>query len=165
VSHLVTEGALAALFGVDRRTATRWVSAGLPVLRRRGRVVEFDLAAAITWVRGRDKADADARLAAALARSDPDASRARKLALEGDLLQMKKDRESGLTVSAAQAAADLVSVALTVRASLLNVGAIAVQSGVVEPAKEAALDQIIRDALTAMAEREERKEREEKNET
>jgi phage terminase Nu1 subunit (DNA packaging protein) len=164
VSHLVTEGALAALFGVDRRTATRWVSAGLPVLRRRGRVVEFDLSAAITWVRGRDKADADARLAAALARSDPDASRARKLALEGDLLQMKKDRETGESISRAEAEADLKSVALTVRDNLLNVPARAVQAGVVEPAKEAALDRIIRDALTAIAEREE-KEREEKNET
>jgi phage terminase Nu1 subunit (DNA packaging protein) len=145
----VTASVLAALVGVDRRTVSRWLAEGLPAARD-ARGLRIDVGAAVRWIRVRDLRDAEERLAAQRARLDPESGRARKVLAEALLREMDVRERAGLLMLKEDVDATWAQAIVAFREAVLSITGHAVQSGVIPPAKEPALDELCREALTAL---------------
>lgn len=134
----------ADLCAVHAQTVSNWIRDGLPISRRAGRAY-VDLAVGFPWVRAKDREALDA----ARSRTDPDGARAAKTAAEARLKELDLAEREGSIVQAAEVEARWSEVITAIRESVMSVPAVAVQGGLVEPAREADLASVCRDALVA----------------
>lgn len=145
----VNAGQFAELVQAHHNTVGNWIKAGMPVSHRKGNAAVIDLWAAIPWVRARDRQEVEEARNA----HDPESARARKVLAEARLKEMELAEREGRTITVEEATAAGLAVADAVREALLGVAGAAVQAGLVAPEQEAALDALVRDALTALSRR------------
>lgn len=147
---LLNASAFADLVGVHHNTIGNWLKEGLPG-RRRNRETQIDMAAAVPWVIARQRRDLEAELALLRSGLDEDANKAAKVAAEARLKELDLAERQGRLVYADEVEARWSQVAVAVREAMMAVPGQAVQSGIIEPAREAEMDQIVRDALSTLA--------------
>jgi phage terminase Nu1 subunit (DNA packaging protein) len=142
---------LAAFLGVDRTTVMLWVRQGLPMVRRAGPrgAHQIDLAAAVRWLRARDQADAEERLA----RANPDAevARVRKLRAEARLAELDAAAREGELVPAAQVGERWARRVGAARERFLTLPAVLVSRGLVDPGREGEATALVHEALAELA--------------
>jgi phage terminase Nu1 subunit (DNA packaging protein) len=147
----VSEQTLARLFGVDRRTVSRWVRAGLSA-EKQGRVLSIDVAVAIRWVRDRDAEAAEERIATIRATPALDVARTRKVSAEARIAEANAAAREGELLPAVAVGERWTARILAARERLLVVPSVAVQSGVVAADREQDLGRLVHEALTELAE-------------
>lgn len=147
----VNEQTLAELFGVDRRTVSRWIKAGLPA-EKHGRAKLIDLSVAIRWVRERDAETAEARIAAVRSTPDLDVARARKVSAEARIAEANAAAREGELLPAAAVGERWTKRIIAARERFLSLAPVAVQSGLVAAAHEQALQQLVHEGLQELSE-------------
>jgi phage terminase Nu1 subunit (DNA packaging protein) len=152
MSHVpsVSQDVLAQIFGVDRRTVSRWIRAGLPA-GKKGRELSIDLAVAVQWVRTRDAESTEARIAAVRANPDLEAVRARKLTAEARIAEANAAAREGELLSASEVRHRWTSRILAARERLLTLSPVAVQAGLIQPAHERELQRLVNEALSELS--------------
>lgn len=152
-SDLLTWSELSSALGADLPTAphavtiSKWVQQGMPVAERGrgGRPSRYDLEAVRAWLRQRTEA-ADAGAPIDVARE-----RARYFRLQADRTELDVRKRAGELVEAAEVEQRWASIVTAVRESLLSLPDVAVQRGIVAPANEDALVELVDEALRDLA--------------
>jgi phage terminase Nu1 subunit (DNA packaging protein) len=141
----VTSTHFGALCGVHHNTVSTWVKDGLPVIRV-GRRALVNLAVGFPWVRARDAA----AVKEARAAGDPESAKGAKLQAEARLKEMDLAEREARLVAADDVEETWAHALVSVREAVMAVAGNAVQSGVILPAQESELEDLCREALTAL---------------
>jgi phage terminase Nu1 subunit (DNA packaging protein) len=144
----------AQLLGADPRTVAAWIAKdGMPTTNRRGANGRplVDPVAAVAWIRARERRAAEERLRAALAQTQDPLDR--KRTAEAELREMDVARRKGDLVPRDEIERQWSQLASATREAMLAVPGMAVQLGVVDRPAELRLEDLVRDALTALASR------------
>lgn len=146
----VSAGQFADLCGVHHNTVGNWIKEGLPHLRSR-RLTKIDVAAGFTWVRTRDRAEHETELATLRDARGSEASKAARAAADARMRELDLAEREGTLISADDVEARWTQIVIATREAVMGLPAIAVQSGLIDPARETHLTAICRDALAALA--------------
>jgi phage terminase Nu1 subunit (DNA packaging protein) len=111
----VGTGELADLFGVDTDSIGVWCGQGMPHRRASG-MRKFEVAKCVQWRRSQDKRDTREGIA-----PDEGKQRARKLAAEAELAELKIRERKGELVSMVDAERQIERVVATIRGRILAI--------------------------------------------
>jgi phage terminase Nu1 subunit (DNA packaging protein) len=172
--HLLSLADFAGLLGKHRTTVQQWIRDGMPVAKVRGGkqgAHQIELGPALEWHQARleaqleerlrqvesafeerlqaKEASFEARLKALMSSPDIDAARARKTAAEADIAEMERDQKRGDLVPTVDVEERWAGMIISLRENVMAIPGVAVQSGLIPPAREVDLETACRDALTS----------------
>lgn len=136
----------AALVGAHRNSVSTWAAEGMPHEQRENETV-VEIAAGFQWLVARHKRE----MKELREKSDPDGARTAKIAAEARLREMDVAEREGKLIDAAEAADGWTQDLTTIREEVMSIAGNAVQSGVIAPGQEVALEALCRDALVSVS--------------
>jgi phage terminase Nu1 subunit (DNA packaging protein) len=151
---LVNVSQLTELYKVNRNTVDAWLKAGLPSTAptegnlAAGRLVH--LATAVRWVRDMYSEKHDAVVEKLRAKIEGGAKE-RKLEAEARIKEVEAAERERKVLQSADVEAMMLSEADATREGMLGVARDAVQTGLIRPDQEAALQDLVRGALLSLA--------------
>ena len=142
------------MYGVHRNTVVRWLEDGLPSTDPAGGALSagrmVHLVIGVRWVRDHHAAKHDAAVQKLRAKIEGGAKE-RKLEAEARIKEIDAAERERSVLSTADVEAAMMAEADATREAMLGVSRDAVQTGLVQPAQEAALQDLIRGALISLS--------------
>lgn len=152
--YLVSLLDFAELNGFSRTTAQVLRRAGLPILREgTDGKLQIDLKVALKWLREREQAECEERLAAVRGNPETVAARTRKIVAEAKLAELNAAAREGDLVDVLSAEQRYARMVVAARERFLALAPILVQRALVPPEREADVAKLVHEALDELAAR------------